>query len=151
MTEWTLNAVYEALYLNRVVLEGSVLKPSMVISGKGCPQQARRGGSGGAHGAGAEAHGAGRGCRHRVPVRRPERRACHRAPERDEQAVAGRLPWPLSFSYGRALQQPSLKAWKGAAANVAAGQAALLHRSRMNGLACAGRYSADLERQALAA
>jgi len=64
---------------------------------------------------------------------------------------AGRLPWPLSFSYGRALQQPSLKAWKGAAANVAAGQAALLHRSRLNGLACAGRYSADLERQALAA
>jgi len=64
---------------------------------------------------------------------------------------AGRLPWPLSFSYGRALQQPSLKAWKGASANIAAGQAALLHRSRMNGLACAGRYSADLERQTLAA
>ena len=58
-----------------------------------------------------------------------------RAPERDEQASAGRLPWPLSFSYGRALQQPSLKAWKGAAANVAAAQAALLHRARMNGLA----------------
>jgi fructose-bisphosphate aldolase class I len=64
---------------------------------------------------------------------------------------AGEVPWPLSFSYGRALQQPSLKAWKGAPANVAAAQAALLHRARMNGLARAGRYSAELERQALAA
>ena len=61
------------------------------------------------------------------------------------------LPWPLSFSYGRALQAPSLKAWKGAQANIAAGQAALLHRSRMNSLACGGRYTAELERQALAA
>jgi len=61
------------------------------------------------------------------------------------------LPWPLSFSYGRALQQPSLKAWKGSAANVGAAQAALLHRARMNSLARAGRYSTDLERQALAA
>ncbi len=63
----------------------------------------------------------------------------------------GQLPWPLSFSYGRALQQPSLKAWKGSSANVATAQAALLHRAKMNGLACDGRYSADLERQALAA
>jgi fructose-bisphosphate aldolase class I len=64
---------------------------------------------------------------------------------------AGQLPWPLSFSYGRALQHASLNAWKGSSANVAAAQAALLHRARMNSLACGGRYSADLERQALAA
>jgi fructose-bisphosphate aldolase class I len=49
------------------------------------------------------------------------------------------------------LQQPSLKAWKGSAGNVAAAQAALLHRARMNSLACLGRYSADAEKQALAA
>ena len=67
------------------------------------------------------------------------------------QMYAGHLPWPLSFSYGRALQHASLNAWKGSAANVAAGQAALLHRSRMNGLASLGRYSADLEKQARAA
>jgi fructose-bisphosphate aldolase class I len=67
------------------------------------------------------------------------------------KTFAGRLPWPLSFSYGRALQQPALKAWKGAPSNVATAQALLLHRSRMNGLACAGRYSAELERKALAA
>jgi fructose-bisphosphate aldolase class I len=61
------------------------------------------------------------------------------------------LPWPLSFSYGRALQAPSLKAWKGSGANVAAGQAALLHRSHMNSLACQARYSADEEKRAKAA
>jgi fructose-bisphosphate aldolase class I len=63
----------------------------------------------------------------------------------------GSLPWPVSFSYGRALQQPSLAAWKGSAANVAAAQAALLHRSRMNSLACEARYTADEEKQAKAA
>jgi fructose-bisphosphate aldolase class I len=63
----------------------------------------------------------------------------------------GGNPWPLSFSYGRALQQPSLKAWKGATANVAAAQAALAHRARMNGLAALGRYASSMESQKLAA
>ena len=63
----------------------------------------------------------------------------------------GQLPWPLSFSYGRALQHPALQAWKGSSANVPAAQAALLHRARMNGLACGGSYTPDLERQAHAA
>ena len=67
------------------------------------------------------------------------------------QQFKGKLPWPLSFSYGRALQQPALKAWRGAAANVVAAQTALAHRARMNGLASLGRYSAELERQAKAA
>ena len=151
VTEWMLNAVYEALYVNRVVLERSVLKPSMVISGKGCARQA--------------------------PVDEVAERTVRVLKRSVPAAVAGivflsggqsdelatahlnamnkkfgkEAPWPLSFSYGRALQAPSLKAWKGAAANVAAGQAALLHRSRMNSLACAGRYSSDLERQTLAA
>ena len=58
------------------------------------------------------------------------------------------LPWPLTFSYGRALQQPSLKAWRGAAANVAQAQALLAHRARMNGLAAMGTYKADLEKKA---
>lgn len=151
VTEWAFNAVYEALYLNRVVLERSVLKPSMVISGKDCPRQA--------------------------PVAEVAERTVRVLKRTVPGAVAGivflsggqsdelatahldamnrkfgkELPWPLSFSYGRALQQQPLKAWKGSAANVNAGQAALLHRSRMNSLACAGRYSADLERQTLAA
>ena len=60
----------------------------------------------------------------------------------------GPLPWGLSFSYGRALQAASLKAWRGAVANVAAGQAALAHRARMNGLAALGQYKTDLEKKA---
>jgi fructose-bisphosphate aldolase class I len=55
-------------------------------------------------------------------------------------------PWPLSFSYGRALQASALKAWGGASANVDAGQAAFLHRARMNALAAAGEWSAEMER-----
>ncbi|HKU70713.1 MAG TPA: class I fructose-bisphosphate aldolase [Burkholderiales bacterium] len=151
VTEWTLNEVYDALYNQRVVLEGTVLKPSMVISGKGCSRQA--------------------------PPEEVAERTVKILKRCVPAAVAGivflsggqsdelatehlhimnkkfgeGLPWPLSFSYGRALQAASLKAWKGAQGNVAAGQNALLHRSRMNSLAAAGKYSAEAERQAKAA
>src|SRR5918994_5303635 len=57
-------------------------------------------------------------------------------------------PWQLSFSYGRALQQPALKAWGGAAQNVEAAQAALAHRARMNGLARSGEWSPSMEDEA---
>ena len=151
VTEWTLNAVYDALYLNRVVLEHSVLKPSMVISGKACAQQA---------GVEEVAERTVRTLKRTVPGA-VAGIVFLSGGQSDEVATAhlnamnrkfqGKLPWPLSFSYGRALQQPSLKAWKGAAGNVAAAQAALLHRSRMNGLASLGRYSAEEEKQAIAA
>jgi fructose-bisphosphate aldolase class I len=151
VTEWTLNAVYEALYLNRVSLERSVLKPSMVISGKGCPKQA---------GVAEVAERTMRVLKRCVPAA-VAGIVFLSGGQSDELATdhlnamnkkfGKELPWPLSFSYGRALQQQPLKAWKGSPANVAAAQAALLHRSRMNSLACAGRYSSDLERQALAA
>jgi fructose-bisphosphate aldolase class I len=151
VTERTLNAVYEALYVNRVVLERTVLKPSMVISGKGCPRQAP---------VEEVAERTVRVLKRTVPGavagvvflsggQSDELATAHL--NAMNKLYAGKLPWPLSFSYGRALQAPSLKAWKGSTANVAAGQAALLHRSRMNSLACAGQYSAELERQALAA
>ena len=55
------------------------------------------------------------------------------------------LPWPLSFSYGRALQDPAMQAWKGLAANAAATQHALLHRARLNGAARRGAYSVAME------
>jgi fructose-bisphosphate aldolase class I len=145
VTEWTLNAVYEALYLNRVSLEGSVLKPSMVISGKSCARQA---------GVDEVAERTVRILKRTVPAavagivflsggQSDELATAHL----DAMNKLGNNPWPLSFSYGRALQQPSIKAWKGSAANVAAAQAALAHRSRMNGLAALGRYSAALEAQ----
>ena len=57
-------------------------------------------------------------------------------------------PWKLTFSYGRALQAATLKAWGGKAENVTAAQAAFAHRARMNGLAAMGRWSPDLEREA---
>jgi len=151
VTEWTLNALYEALYLHRVVLEHSVLKPSMVIAGKKCAKQAAV---------------------EEVAARTVRTLKCTvpaavagivflSGGQSDEVATAhlnsmnvqfkGKLPWPLSFSYGRALQQASLKAWKGAPGNVAAAQSALAHRSKMNGLASLGQYSDALERKTKAA
>ena len=59
-----------------------------------------------------------------------------------------RLPWTLSFSYGRALQEPCLRTWGGDAARREAAQQALLHRARCNSLACLGRYSPELEEAA---
>jgi fructose-bisphosphate aldolase class I len=151
VTQWTLNAVYEALYLNRVTLECSVLKPSMVISGKDCPRQA---------GVEEVAERTVRTLKRTVPAavagivflsggQSDEAATAHL--NAMNRMFAGKLPWPLSFSYGRALQQPALKAWKGSAANVAAAQAALLHRARLNGLATLGRYSPEEEKQPLAA
>jgi fructose-bisphosphate aldolase class I len=151
VTEWTLKAVYEALYLNRVTLEQTLLKPSMVLSGKDCPQQA---------GVEEVAERTVRVLRRAVPAAvagivflsggQSDERATEHLDAMNRR-YGGTLPWPLSFSYGRALQQPALKAWKGSSANVAPAQAALLHRARMNSLACQGRYSPELERAALAA
>jgi fructose-bisphosphate aldolase class I len=151
VTEWTLNSLYDALYLNRVVLEHSVLKPSMVISGNAGREQA---------GVEEVAERTVRTLKRTVPGavagvvflsggQSDELATAHL--HAMNQMYKGNLPWPLSFSYGRALQQASLKAWRGSVANVAAGQAALLHRSRMNSLAALGSYNADEEKQAKAA
>ncbi len=144
VTEWTLNALYDALYINRVLLEGSVLKPSMVISGKGCARQAS---------IEEVAERTVRILKRTVPGA-VAGIAFLSGGQSDELATAhldamnklGGNPWPLSFSYGRALQQASIKAWKGAAVNVPAAQAALAHRARMNSLASLGKYSASMEK-----
>jgi fructose-bisphosphate aldolase, class I len=60
----------------------------------------------------------------------------------------GPLPWTLTFSYGRALQDDALKAWGGAPASFAAGQQAFAKRAKLNGLAATGRYSPDMESKA---
>jgi fructose-bisphosphate aldolase, class I len=60
--------------------------------------------------------------------------------------VRGQHPWHLSFSYGRALQSPALKAWGGKPENAKAAQRALHHRAKMNGAARSGRYTPELER-----
>ena len=146
VTEWTLNAVFDSLYNQRVVLEHMVLKPSMVISAKSCPVQA------------SPQEVAERTLailKRTVPAAVPGI-AYLSGGQSDELATEhldlmnklGGGPWALSFSYGRALQQSCLKAWRGAAANVPAAQAALAHRARMNGLAATGQYRSDLEKKA---
>jgi fructose-bisphosphate aldolase class I len=144
VTEWVLHEVFAALVNQRVVYEDMILKPSMVISGKGCASQA---------GIQEVAERTLRTLKRTVPAAVPGI-AFLSGGQSDEIATAhlnamnriGGAPWRLSFSYGRALQQPSLKAWRGAAANAAAAQRALLHRSRMNGLASGGLYRAELEK-----
>lgn len=146
VTEATLRAVFAALANQRVRLEEMVLKPSMVIAGKDCPRQA------------SVSEVAARTLavlKRTVPAAVPGI-AFLSGGQSDELASAhldamnrlGGGPWALTFSYGRALQQPSLKAWKGAPANVPAAQAALLHRARMNGMAALGQYQATMEKTA---
>jgi fructose-bisphosphate aldolase class I len=145
VTEATLAATYAALHEQRVRLEGTLLKPNMVLSGKTCPRQA---------GVAEVAEATLRCLRRTVPGAVPGV-VFLSGGQSDEAATAhlnamnampGPHPWQISFSYGRALQAAAQKAWRGDPANVAAAQRAFLHRARMNGLARAGRYAPDLER-----
>ncbi len=146
VTERTLHALFEAIYVQRVRTEHLVLKASMVISGKSCATQASV----------QEVADATVLCLKRtVPAAVPGI-VFLSGGQSDELATAhlgamnaegARLPWPLSFSYGRALQAPALKAWKGQAANIAAAQKALMHRAKCNSAACFGRYSSDMEKE----
>jgi fructose-bisphosphate aldolase class I len=145
VTNATLHAVFRELYRQRVVLEHILLKPNMVVSGKKCATQA---------GVAQVAELTLRCFRNHVPAAVPGI-VFLSGGQSDELATAhldamnrmGPLPWRLSFSYGRALQAPAIKAWAGQAANWKAGQAALMHRARMNGAAQLGKYSADMERE----
>jgi len=142
VTSRTLHLVFEELDRQGVALDGMLLKPNMVISGKGCPTQAPT----------AQVAAATIDCllRH-VPAMVPGIVFLSGGQSEVEatenlnaiNGVGG--PWPLSFSYGRALQASALDAWRGDAANVDAGQEAFLHRARMNALAVAGDWSVDVE------
>ena len=146
VTEWVLKEVYQELYYNRVVLEQTILKPNMIISGKKCGKQASRE---------EVAERTLKVLKRCVPAAVPGI-AFLSGGQSDEDATAhlhimnalGGGPWPLSFSYGRALQAAALKAWGGKTENVAAGQRAFSHRARMNGLAAAGKWKQDLEKAA---
>ncbi len=144
-TEATLSAVFAALRAHNVSLEHTVLKASMVVSGKDCPKQA---------GVERVAEETVRCLKRTVPAALPgvvflsggqgdEAATAHL----NEMAKTPGLPWPLTFSYSRALQNCALKAWRGAPASVAAAQRAFHHRARMNGLAAQGKYRPDLEKQ----
>jgi fructose-bisphosphate aldolase class I len=147
VTDQTLHAVFGALHDQRVALEGMLLKPNMVLPGKKF--------SGGKASPDEVAEATIRCFREVVPAAVPGI-AFLSGGQGDEEATAnldamnrrGPHPWELSFSYGRALQAPALKAWKGDDANAAAGQAAYLHRAHMNGLARAGSWTSEAEKAA---
>jgi fructose-bisphosphate aldolase class I len=146
ITEWMLKTVFEQLYYQKVQLEGMVLKPNMVIAGKKCSRQAS---------VDEVAEKTVKLLKACVPAA-VAGIAFLSGGQSDEDATAhldamnkiGNLPWPLTFSYGRALQAAPQKAWSGKPENVAAAQRAFGHRAAMNGLATRGQWKQDLEKKA---
>ena len=146
VTSDVLDALYEALYLQRVRLDGTLLKPNMVLAGYGSSQTAT---------VEEVAEATVRCFRAAVPAAVPGI-VFLSGGQSDELATAhlnamnklGPHPWQLSFSYGRALQAPALKAWKGESANVDAGRDAFLHRAKLNSAARSGSYTPDMEKAA---
>jgi fructose-bisphosphate aldolase class I len=145
VTSRVLNKTFRELQAQRVALEGMILKPNMAISGKKCSKQAS---------VAEVAEKTVRLLKACVPAAVPGI-AFLSGGQSDEEATAhlnamhrlGTLPWPLTFSYGRALQAAPQKAWAGKAENVAAGQRAFAHRARMNALASTGEWEASLEKK----
>ena len=146
VTRFVLQTVFEELFLARVPLEGIVLKPTMVVSGKLCPTQASI----------AQVAERTIAClKATVPSAVPGI-AYLSGGQSDEQATAhldamnrlGGFPWKMTFSYGRALQAAPQKAWSGQTANVPSAQKAFAHRARMNGLASLGQWEGALEKAA---
>jgi len=143
VTQEVLHEVFRALHRHRVELELMLLKPSMVVPGKEHAAQASP----------AEvAEWTVRTLKRTVPAAVPGffflsggQTPAEATANLDAMNRLAPLPWALSFSYGRALQDPAMQAWRGQAANVAATQRALLHRARLNGAARRGQYSAAME------
>jgi len=143
VTEAVLHEVFAALHRHRVTLEHMLLKPSMVVAGKEQTRQAP---------VAEVAVQTVRVLRRCVPAAVPGifflsggQTPAEATAHLDAINRLGPQPWVLSFSYGRALQDPVLRAWKGQAANVRSAQDALLERARLNGAARDGRYDASME------
>ncbi|WP_122464673.1 class I fructose-bisphosphate aldolase [Brevundimonas lutea] len=146
VTRWVLQTVFAELAEQRVALEGMVLKPNMVISGKGSVRQAS---------VDEVAERTIAALKATVPSAVPGI-AYLSGGQTDEQATAhldamnriGGFPWKMTFSYGRALQAAPQRAWGGKPDNAAKAQAAFHHRARMNGLASLGQWEKKLEKKA---
>jgi fructose-bisphosphate aldolase class I len=140
-----LQAVYTELHDQRIDLRGTLLKPNMIVSGYSAADRAGP---------------------QEVAERTLDCLYCHvpaavpgivflSGGQSDEDATVhlnemnlrGPHPWQLSFSFGRALQSPTLNAWRGRPANIEAAERAFMHRARMNGAARSGNYTADLEQE----
>jgi fructose-bisphosphate aldolase class I len=144
VTRWVLQTVFNELAEQRVALEGVVLKPNMVVSGKGNVRQAN---------VDEVAERTIAALKTTVPSAVPGI-AYLSGGQSDIDATAhlnrmnqiGGFPWKMTFSYGRALQAAPQKAWSGKAENVSAAQKAFEHRARMNGLASKGQWKPELEK-----
>ncbi len=143
VTEWVLKTLFQELFEMRVVLEGTILKPNMVVPGKKSPHQTS---------VEEVAERTIQVLERCVPVAVPGI-AYLSGGQSDVDATArldamnkiGGFPWHMTFSYGRALQAAPQKAWAGKKDSVPAAQKAFYHRARMNGLASTGDWSKDLE------
>jgi fructose-bisphosphate aldolase class I len=145
-TEAALHTVFNQLYRQRVLFEGMILKPNMVLPGKDCPTQASV----------EEVADATVSCLLRgVPGAVPG--VAFLSGGQSAELASARLnamnlrwrskkPWVLTFSYSRAIQQPALDTWKGEEANKAAAQKALYHRAQCNSMARRGEYRQEMEK-----
>ena len=147
VTDEVLRTVFSELFAQRVMLEGMILKPNMVLPGLACPKQESI----------EEVADATVNCLLRaVPAAAPAI-AFLSGGQSPELASArlnamnvrfkSRLPWAVAFSFARAIQQPALELWKGQETNVSAAQQALVHRARCNQAARRGEYSAEMEKR----
>ena len=150
VTDETLDAVFAQLYTQGVAYDQMVLKPSMVIPGKACPEQAS---------VEAVAEATIRCLLKNVPAtvagvaflsggQTKEQSSAHLSAM--NKLFGNQCPWPVTFSYARAIQQPALEYWSGHESNVAEAQQRLLQRAKLNSLASKGEYSSDLEKQLVA-
>jgi fructose-bisphosphate aldolase class I len=146
LTEEVLRAVFGHLYIQRVTLEGMILKPNMVLPGLLCPVQ---------EGVDETAEATIGSLLRVVPAAVPGvaflsgGQSCELASARLSAMNArftSHLPWAVAFSFARAIQQPALELWKGQEANVAAAQQALYHRARCNCAARRGEYRTAMEK-----
>lgn len=146
VTEQVLTDVFDQLFDHRVALEGMVLKPNMVISGKKASDRASPE---------RVAEATVRVLKRHVPTAVPGIAFLSGGQSPTEATLhlslmnrLGPLPWALTFSYGRALQDTALKAWGGTAAGFGAGQKEFARRALLNGAATTGRYAAEMESRA---
>ncbi len=145
ITEEVLRTVFNQLYRQRVMLEGMILKPNMVLPGLTCSQQESV----------DEVADATVNCLLRVVPAAVPSIAFLSGGQSAELASArlnamnlrfkSRSPWGLAFSFGRAIQQPALDIWQGKEANVSEAQQALLHRAKCNWAARQGEYKSEME------
>ena len=143
VTETVLNSLFTELYEQGVKLEGTVLKPNMVVAGKKCTLQPSRE---------EIAERTIKVLKDTVPAAVPGIAFLSGGQDNEEATrnldmmnKIGGFPWKLTYSYGRALQQSALFAWKGKKENYDAAQAAFNHRAKMNGLASLGEWTAKVD------